>query len=142
MKAHNSVSTYMAASYQIIILGSNKAGLKDALERDVRLKLSELGLNIDEHVAFLTAENRDQRSKKYPTVGVFFGGDDLPEDDNEVVKILVEEDVIVIPVVDNLDNFKSLTPACLHPINGTQLDEKNGGIEAVSNVVLEALNLL
>ncbi len=63
-------------------------------------------------------------------------------DDIELVKTLVEEDVIVIPVVENLDVYTSLTPLCLHPINGTQLDEKNGGIAAISNVVLEALNLL
>lgn len=132
----------MAASYQIVILGSDKADLKEALEQDIRLKLSDLGINIDEHIAFLNADNLSQRSKKYPTVGVFFGGDELPQDDIEAVKSLVEEDVIVIPVVENLDGFKALTPECLHPINGTQLDEKNGGIEAISNVVLEALNLL
>lgn len=132
----------MAASYQIVILGSNERGLKENLLTDIRSKLEELGISIDLHVAFLVAETIDQRSKKYPTVCVFLGGNDISLLDIETVEILVKEDVIVIPVVDNLDDFKSLVPECLNLINGHELSEQNGGIDTISNTVLESLNLL
>ncbi|QJD81152.1 toll/interleukin-1 receptor domain-containing protein [Spirosoma rhododendri] len=129
----------MAAAYQIVLLGDGK---KEELRYDIVEKIRDIGLDLDDHVAFLDASNVKSRSRKYPTVCVFFGSDNLSDEDIETVNCLVKDEVIVIPVVMDLTLYSQLTPPSLHPINGSLLSERNGGISAVSNAVLETLNLL
>lgn len=129
----------MAASYQIVMLGN---GDKEGLRKNLVEKIGDIGLDIDEHVAFLDATSVNTRSRKYPIVCVFFGSTHLPGEDIEAVDSLVKDEIIIIPVVSDLTLYSQLTPSSLHPINGSLLSESTGGISATSNMVLEALNLL
>ncbi|RZK34290.1 MAG: toll/interleukin-1 receptor domain-containing protein [Hymenobacter sp.] len=49
---------------------------------------------------------------------------------------------MIIPVVDSIDNYSTLVPECLYPVNGFALQTASGGIAAVTSAVLESLNLL
>ena len=129
----------MAASYQIVILGN---GSKEDLRQDLIEKIGEIGLDVKEHVAFLDAADVVTRSRKHPTVGVFFGSTALSSEDIDAVNSLVEDEVIIIPIVSDLTRYTQLSPPSLHPINGSLLSEETGSIGAISNMVLEALNLL
>lgn len=129
----------MAASYQIVLLGN---GEKAELRQDLVKKIGDIGLDVKEHISFLEAADVASRSKTHPTVGVFFGSNNLSSEDIDAVGSLVKDEVIVIPVVSDLTNYPQLTPPSLHPINGSLLSEKKGGVDAISNMVLESLNLL
>ncbi|MBD2704682.1 toll/interleukin-1 receptor domain-containing protein [Spirosoma sp. BT702] len=130
----------MAASYQIVILGD---GPKKDLRKDLVKKIRDIGLSVKDHIAFLEAADVTKRSKIQPTVAVFFGSNKLHSNEEiNAINTLVKDEVIVIPVVTDLTRYNQLTPSSLHLINGSLLSDENGGIEAISNMVLEALNLL
>ncbi|HEX8426683.1 toll/interleukin-1 receptor domain-containing protein [Hymenobacter sp.] len=128
--------------YQIVLLGENETGLKQLVHQDLLLKIQELGLNTDEHVTVLEATEVASFSRKAPIVGIFFGGATISAADIAAVNQLVSEDVVVIPVVEDLGQYQQLVPSCLYDINGLEVQAAIGGIDNITNTALEVLSLL
>ncbi|MET3414050.1 toll/interleukin-1 receptor domain-containing protein [Methylobacterium sp. 1030] len=130
-----------AARYAVAILGPGAATHGPRLKRAIKKRLRELGENVLDHVDFPRRRDVADLGTKMPAVAVYFGGSDVPSDDDDVVKVLLARATVVIPVVQDLSVYGSQVPAELGRINGVAWDLSDPP-DGLCNLVLENLGLL
>lgn len=130
------------AQYQIVVLDPEKSDRGKRLRDTLRTRLNELGVPIDEAVAFLDETTVNRRDLRAPIVGVYFGSGKTSLPLERAANELVSSSSVVIPAVEDLARLRQLVPKSLHEINGLKLEAADRGFERLAGTVLEALQLL
>lgn len=130
----------MAAEYQIGILGkpgTNQAALVAAL----RQQCMELGLASD---AVLVIDEADigARERKKPFTGIFFGYAAATDDAHPILDELLQDSVVILPVVASLKGATGLIPPKLAHINCLESAPADPKIARIVSVALENFRLL
>lgn len=127
--------------YQVVLLGQGVVRHGGVIKDLVRERVSEVGGELDECLRFVSPGRLGDLVPTAPAVAVFLGGSCVIADEADAVA-LVSDAVPILPVVSDLKRYKRETPACLHPINGSEVDWDAPDFSAVVNVLLENLSLL
>jgi len=83
-----------------------------------------------------------QRDRKKPFIGVFFGHHGAKDDDHPILKDLIEDSVVIVPVVPSLASVSTHIPKSIGHINCLKLSAADGELERLASVLLENFQLL
>lgn len=129
----------MNYKYQLIILGCNTP-IKHKIESKIFKRVENLGLskNIIKIIEF------DDFNKEYkgnqPTFVIYFGGKNDNSDHLEVIKCLIKDGTMILPIFFNDNSFEIEIPSILKNRNGILY--KDYEIERITNIILESFGLL
>lgn len=125
--------------YQLILLGA--AHGRDArLRYSVDLALQGLGIPTNA-ITFLSDANAHSRSLKSPMMAVFFGSQENIVDTTLVAE-LIDDSIIIAPVVSDLSQIYAELPPQLRHVNAIVLGANDEGIARLVTLVLETFRLL
>jgi hypothetical protein len=129
------------STYQIVILAP--AGLPQAemLRKTIERRFSDLGI-APQLLVFFDEVTVGTRDKKSPTIAAYFGLTATSPSATAALIDIIDEAVIVLPVVSQLDGFNHYVPRELSAINGMALRSEDPALEQVASVLLEGLGLL
>lgn len=130
----------MKVKYQLILLGNNR--FKKNTLSSFHSKVKELGLdrNMIKEIGINNFQN--QYKKNAPTVCLYFGGKQkATSNELTILKILLKDSVLVVPVVHNLNSFTKEVPDNIRHINGFQLSSADH-VESLVSCILEGFSLL
>lgn len=126
--------------YQVVVfdaLGGYAATLRTTMLRRVaELQLDPSG------VVFFDETTLDELDPHLPRVGLLFTGDARGKAFAPQVQRLIENAVVVVPVVRSTDDFASQVPDALWPVNALKLEPADRQLEHVAALVLELFDLL
>jgi len=130
----------MKTNYQIIFIGGiNK--FQGEIQKSLKKHIVELGVDYDT-IKYIDNKNFN---KEYigssPTICLYFENKTENYEDLDIVEILLKDATLIIPVVENLEEFNVFIPLILRNINGYALKSVLD-IESVVNCILEGLGLL
>jgi hypothetical protein len=129
--------------YQLVVLDPAAGGLGETLRQTVRHRVSELGLQPDDHIRFLDESSRsDEVQWRDPLVGVYFGGSVQTSASSAMLQHLLDGFAFVLPVVDTTSSYQSKVPECLHALNGVPLDPADAQMEGIVGRLLEEFRLV
>ncbi len=130
----------MNIKYQLVILGK-ESQFRDSLLESINTNIKKLGIKSNSFKVI----NEDNFSTEYkgnaPIFCIYFGSEDIKDEDVGFLKTLISASVSILPIVENLNKYKELTPVLLHPINGKELT-KEEEINSIASIALEGLGLL
>jgi hypothetical protein len=125
--------------YQLIMLGAAD-GHDARLRRNVDLALQRLGIPISA-ITFLRDINSPARSLNVPAMAVFFGSP-KNADDTALVTELIDDSIVIVPVVSDLSRVHAEIPQQLRHVNAIVLGPNGEGIARLVTLVLETFRLL
>ena len=127
------------APYQVIMLGAS-GEISNRFRRNVDLALKEHGINANA-INFLSDKNAFLRSSNSPTFAVFFGS---PEHigNTPLVTELINESVIIAPVISKFSRVENEVPPQLRHVNAIVTGPDDDGLARLVTLVLEAFRLL
>ncbi|WP_435656824.1 toll/interleukin-1 receptor domain-containing protein [Brucella pituitosa] len=128
-----------SSPYQILFLGAPNE-LAPRLRSDIGLTLTDLGIP-DHAISFFDEETASRRSLTAPTIAVFFGSLGSASD-TDLVAELIEDSIVIVPVVSDLSQVAAEIPPQLSHVNAIKLNSSNGGTARLVTVVLETFRLL
>lgn len=128
------------ALYEVLIIGSPKAGQADALAKQIEDVAGILSLAMPEDLAIRTVGDLSARDPKAATVALYFGGD--PTVDTASVAELEKAKVPIVPVVDQGTSVTAAVPAEIAHTNACLIHTGDTTLEALTSVALEVLGLL
>lgn len=123
--------------YQICVLG-NATSVIDEVKEFLIKQVGDLGLDPD-HLEFFDRQTIHNRERKAPCAAIFFGYDGANAVVHEELDPLIEDSLLIVPVVDRIENYTQLTPKNLRNYNG--IPSRNG-VKAASTRILEHFRLL
>ncbi len=130
----------MKYKYQLILLGDKNPHI-NKIKRTFYKRLFELGFDKD-NVKIL---NRRNFYKEYranlPSYCLYFNNTKNTFADLDIINKLINDAVLILPIVININNFSSYIPKELRGINGYGLSS-NLDIEPLVGSILEGLSLL
>ena len=126
----------MNAQYQVVLLGDVDAR-SDRVRHQISLRLQDLGLD-DECIAYFTAAQIESRETRLPSVAVFFGRVGASPNGLDT---LIEESLVIIPLVSAVEDATSELPEQLCNINALAASDEEGYGRCAS-LVLEIFRLL
>lgn len=129
----------MDTKYQIILLGSNSS-LLDNIKESLNRHVDELGILAD-FLIYIDKTNFSEYKANAPAVCLYFGSNEGMVGDLELLRSLINDATLIIPLVVDLKSFKECTPEELHKINGYELSNEKD-VESLVSVILEGLSLL
>src|ERR1700752_1777539 len=106
--------------YQIIVIGS-KSSLIDKVFDTLFFHTSELGLDKDSISIIDETSFKNNYKANAPAVCLYFGDKAGDFKNVNILKSLLTDSTLVIPIVNELSKFTSLIPKELHGINGFAL---------------------
>src|SRR5581483_3223460 len=130
----------MAADYQIGILGRPGAS-RGAVAVELRRQSADLGIDPDT-VAIIDEADIGTRDRKGPFAGIFFGYDGATDAAHPIIDDLIQDSVVILPVVETLKGASKLVPPKLAHINCLESPASNPKIERIVSVVFETFRLL
>ena len=130
----------MKTKYQIVVLGLANPYL-NKIKDTLNIRLSDLGISLDSFIYIDENTFKDSYIGNAPTVGLYFGGNATNFPHLDILDKVIAGSNIVLPIVEDLENFKKLVPPSLIPINGVELKDENK-IEPLVSRILEVLGLL
>tara|TARA_R110000796_G_scaffold88559_1_gene190561 strand:+ start:31536 stop:32675 length:1140 start_codon:yes stop_codon:yes gene_type:complete len=113
---------------------------KPRLQSNVEKALVRRGLPKNT-ITFLSKDEASSRNRKVPTMAVFFGSQATAVD-TDLVTELIEESIIIAPVVSDTSQVNTEVPPQLRHVNAAVLGTSNEGIYRLTNLVLETFRLL
>lgn len=125
------------AQYQLILLGANGPN-RDQLRRIVEARTAELGLDSDT-IRFYEDDEGQLRDRRLPTMAVFFGSQNHAVD-TPLIGSLIEDSLVIVPLVSTLTGVSAQIPPQLRHVNALSL--VGAGIERVAALVMETFRLL
>lgn len=129
----------MKIKYQLVVIGNDASFKKDVVDTFL-LRVEELGLERDSAKIINDTNFLLDYKSNSPTVCLYFGkGGTYTNID--ILDKLITDAVFILPIVSDLNNFSSLVPPQLLPINGFKLNDVKD-IEAVVARIMEGLSLL
>lgn len=130
----------MTTKYQLIILGAINPLLEKILESFFG-HLKELGVSNNSVILI----NKDKFYQEYkanaPVFCLYFGDSRDILSDLELLKILIKDASLILPIVNDFNHFSENIPEILRNINGFELSTENE-IESLVSCILEGLGLL
>lgn len=123
--------------YQILLLGSDD-GHRDQLRSLVTQRVVDLGLN-PEVIAFIDEKDARGRNPRAPVMAVFFGSF-AHAADSSLVKELIEDSVVIAPLVSSLQQVQAEIPPQLRNVNALEIN--GGGMDRLASLILETFRLL
>lgn len=129
----------LKSAYQVILLGSADQRAS-RLRQKVEFALKGLGIP-NSALQFLSASDAETRSLVSPTMGIFFGSRDQIADSTLVAE-LIDESVVIAPVVSNVTEVHLEIPPQLRAVNAIPLGPADEGLDRLTSLVLETFRLL
>jgi len=130
----------MPAAYQVGIIG-RPGGRDITLAASLRKRITDLG--IDGTALSLLAEgDLAGRDRKKPFIGVFFGYDHVTDIDHPILRDLIGDSVVIVPLVPDLTSASAYVPKIIGHINCLQLSAADSDLERVVTVLFENFQLL
>lgn len=125
--------------YQLIVLGA-ASGRDILLRRKLDLALKTLGIPTNA-ITFLNDVSASTRSLKSPAMAVFFGSLHSIVD-TALVTELIDDSIVIVPVVSDLSLVHAEIPPQLRHVNALVLGTNDEGIARLVTLVLETFRLL
>ncbi len=130
----------MSTKYQIIIIGAKNPLIKEIRKVFFR-HINELGLK-DKAILIIREGNFYKEYKaNAPGFCLYFGNDNETFKNVDLLKLLIENGTLILPIVSDLRRFTNNVPSVLHHINGFQLSSEDE-IEKLVSLMLEGFGLL
>lgn len=128
--------------YEFAILGDAALEERAQLSKTIEEMVEEFNLDVGDKrgVRILDATNVSMRDPRFAFVAAYFGSS--RKADKAEVEALIQQKAIVIPVVDDLNNFRDQTPERLHPFNGIQKEPGDPKFTRLAVIMLENVGLL
>jgi hypothetical protein len=125
--------------YQVIFLGTVDAR-KPIIESRLRDRLGDLGLQNDV-VSVLDESTAHTLSNLYPVMGIFLGGQ-AATNDTALVKQLLDDSIVIAPLVSATKNARNELPPQLQHINALAFSGDESELNRVVSLVLETFRFL
>lgn len=125
--------------YQILLLGSDD-------ERRVRLqgllveRMRDLGLD-PATMHFIDGSKASERDRGSPQLAIFFGSSG-ETNDTQLIAELIEDSIVIVPLVSAVANVHLEIPPQLRRINALEVGFDGNGFERLVSLVLEIFRLL
>lgn len=129
----------ISSPYQLIVLGAAN-GYDDRLRHHIDLALQRLGIPTST-IKYLDELNAPLRSLTSPTMAIFFGSPANIED-SALITALIDDSIVIAPVVSDLSQVPAETPPQLRHVNAIVLGPNDEGIARLVTLVLETFRLL
>jgi hypothetical protein len=130
----------MITYYQIVILGGKNLFENDILNSLFR-HIEEIGLE-KEAIVVITKENFEVNYRaNAPAFCLYFGNNDSPFQNLNILRTLIKDATLILPIVNKFYQFSSLVPPELSNVNGYELSTVND-IEGLVSSILEGFSLL
>ena len=129
----------MSGFYQVIFFGSadeRRADIQGAL----KVRVSNLGLPLNA-ITFFDPADANARNRSLPTLGIYLGGEPAGGA-TDLLRELLSESQIIIPVVSNLARVPNEVTAELLAVNALELNNGGAGLDRLASLVLETFRLL
>ncbi|MFA6013043.1 MAG: toll/interleukin-1 receptor domain-containing protein [Desulfobacteraceae bacterium] len=130
----------MITKYQIIKIGADNPFYKEVLDT-LYHHIAELGLAKESILEIDENNFKTEYKGNAPTFCLYFGSDSGSFKNIDLLKILIKDANLILPVVSDLENFSSQIPKELANVNGFELATYND-IEKLVSCILEGLSLL
>lgn len=125
--------------YQLLMLGAvDEHGSR--FRRSVELALQGLGIPVST-IRFLSDTEASTRSLNGPVMAVFFGSQ-TNTGDTSLVSELIDDSIVVAPIVSDLTRVHTEIPPQIRHVNAIVLGPNNEGIARLTTLVLETFRLL
>ena len=126
--------------YQLMFIGAKNKFIGQ-IKATFLFHLKELGIKED-RVVFIDEDNFHTHHKNnQPVFCLYFGNSNFVFKNADILQLLLKQATFILPVVEDIQKFKSSIPKELENINGFQLASSDN-IEALISCVLEGLSLL
>lgn len=125
--------------YQLILLGAAH-GRGVRVVHGVNSALQGLGIPTNA-ITFLSEINAANRSLKSPVMVVFFGSAENT-DDTALVTELIDDSIVIVPVVSDLSQVHAEIPPQLRHVNAIVVGANDDGIARLVTLILETFRLL
>jgi hypothetical protein len=125
--------------YELLLLGDRSA-LRSVLETKLMSHVAELG--VPPHaVKILDEKNAAGRSRKLPSIAVFFGYEGAADTSHPLLRELLDDSVTIVTLVSALTKVSNELPECLRHINALS-HTAPGAIDRTVSTILEHFRLL
>jgi hypothetical protein len=130
----------MTTKYQLIKIGDNNLLYPRVLDT-LHHHVAELGLLKDSIIEINESNFQKEYKRNAPTFCLYFGSDSGSFKNIDLLKTLIKDANLVLPIASDLKMFTAQIPKELHNINGFELASAND-IERLVSCILEGLSLL
>lgn len=130
----------MTTKYQLIKLGADNPFYKEVLDT-LYHHISELGLAKESILEIDENNFKSEYSGSAPTFCLYFGSNSSAFKNLDLLKILIKDANLILPIASDLEKFSSQIPKELENVNGFELATSND-IEKLVSCILEGLSLL
>ncbi|GAA3674150.1 toll/interleukin-1 receptor domain-containing protein [Acetobacter lovaniensis] len=140
----------LTGNYQLVVLGQE--GNPKITEYTIRLIASvqrafdNLGVNQKKFlINFKSNDENTDIDRRMPTVAVFFGlvpSPVLSNTDSKRLKTLLDDGILIIPIVENITNFSTMVTPEVAALNGCSLADCGNDFERLAARILEGFGLL
>ena len=130
----------MITKYQIILIGGANPFSYEILKTLFR-HVRELGLEKENFIILDDSNFDDYYKANAPAFCLYFGVEDSSFPNLEILRTLLNDATLVLPIVKSITQFSSLIPRDLANINGFELSTKND-VESLVSSILEGFSLL
>lgn len=128
----------ISASYQVLMLGSNDSR-RELLQSRLKAAMLELGLD-QTAVRFIEEKDAASRDPKCPLMAVLFGSASSAAD-TQLVNELIEESIVIVPIVSAIERLLEEIPPQLRHVNALGANSIDG-MARLSSLILETFRLL
>jgi hypothetical protein len=131
-----------AALYQVACLGKQGDARQDHIMKLIREGIAALGL-AQQVMEFVPETGVASLNPKHPRVAIFFGYPGASDASHPCLAGMLDDSVLIIPLVSALDKVSIELPPTLHHINAIDaaaLPENN--LQRISTLILEGFRLL
>ena len=133
----------LSQRYQIVLMEPGAEGLSAILRQTISGLVTDLQLDPDEDLEFLTSAQAAIVNPRSPKVGVYFGScSPASPADLHAIQRLISLGSVIIPVVSDKAQNAVLVPEQLHPINSLDLKPNDPSLSEIANSVLESIYML
>lgn len=122
--------------YQLGILG-HPNGLDVSLKERILKHMQDLGVS-EEMIVFIEESNVEARNRKFPFCCIFFGYNGANDSSHPLLKLVKDDAVFILPVVEDLTDFSKYVPESLQGTNGMSQNDE----ERIATSILENFHLL
>lgn len=130
----------MTTKYQIIKIGDNNHFYNEVMNIAYR-HIAELGLPKESIIEIDDTNFQTEYKRNAPSFCLYFGSDTGSFKNLDLLKILIKDANLILPIASDLNKFSSQIPKVLANVNGFELATRND-IEKLVSSILEGLSLL
>jgi hypothetical protein len=130
----------MSGFYHVMFLGSED-GRRADIQGAVTDRAHELGVD-DDAISFLVDSSRTApRNRSLPSIVIYLGAT-ASHVSTDLIRELIAESVVIVPVVTTLSRLQVEIPPELQNVNALELGFGGSGLERLASLVLETFRLL